>query len=368
VDLEKELRKAGYDVRTCVVGPVSSNWDRSCDFYAYLKGGTVDYGKVHSERNGHDRYGETFPGIFPEWGHVDRETGEVRKIHIVAHSMGGTTARLLAQILSEGNEEEQKATGRGTSPYFRGGRHWIKSITTISTPHDGSTLSYEITSYGQRELLTMVVVNSLLKGEKNFSLYNDLKLDYWEWTRQKKGESPQEYEERLRKIISEWNWTNKDFADFDLMPEGAWSMNGWVKAQPDIYYFSWSTRISYETEKGEIKPHPRMTLFLYPPFQILSRYNQYRSTLIGFDKKWFHNDGLANTYGMKGPQLNSEDLIQEWNGSGIPPKGIWNHCGELYPMDHEQIIGMSPLLTNPENFPGLIPWYTAWAEQLSRLP
>ena len=47
------LNDAGYNVYTPSIGPVASNWDRACELYAYLVGGTVDYGAYHSATNGH---------------------------------------------------------------------------------------------------------------------------------------------------------------------------------------------------------------------------------------------------------------------------------------------------------------------------
>ena len=49
-DFEEGLRKAGYLVFTASVGPFSSNWDRACELYAFIYGGTVDYGEFHSQK------------------------------------------------------------------------------------------------------------------------------------------------------------------------------------------------------------------------------------------------------------------------------------------------------------------------------
>merc|ERR1719453_2391818 len=65
--IAKELSAVGHDVRTAVVGPVSSNWDRAVELYAYVKGGRVDYGALHAREFDHKRCGKTFPGIYPEW-------------------------------------------------------------------------------------------------------------------------------------------------------------------------------------------------------------------------------------------------------------------------------------------------------------
>ena len=64
------------------VGPFSSMWDRACILYAMIKGGTVDFGKVHSEKMGHARYGATYPGYVPDWGELD-EAGKIKKIILV---------------------------------------------------------------------------------------------------------------------------------------------------------------------------------------------------------------------------------------------------------------------------------------------
>ena len=48
-DIQEDLKRNGYTVHTAAVGPVSSNWDRACELYAQINGGTVDYGAAHAE-------------------------------------------------------------------------------------------------------------------------------------------------------------------------------------------------------------------------------------------------------------------------------------------------------------------------------
>ena len=129
------------------------------------------------------------------------------------------------------------------------------------------------------------------------------------------------------------------------------------KARPDIYYFSWSTRITYINGRGEVKKHPLISLPLIPLSDVLSRFTGYRSSLIQIGKSWLPNDGVVNTVSMKGPTLNSTDKIVNGNRPGVPEKGVWNYRGEMYPLDHMQIIGMSPLINPPKVFPDLIKWY-----------
>ncbi|EXI91400.1 MAG: Lipase precursor [Candidatus Accumulibacter sp. BA-94] len=114
-DLQEALNQAGYPAHTGVVGPFASNWDRACELYAYIKGGAVDYGQAHAAMYGHKRYGRTFTGLYPDWGAADGG-GPMRKIHLIGHSQGGQTVRVLTALLEQGAAAEQ-ARGGGTSRY-----------------------------------------------------------------------------------------------------------------------------------------------------------------------------------------------------------------------------------------------------------
>jgi hypothetical protein len=55
-DIQEELKNRGYKVYSAAIGPFSSNWDRACELYAFIKGGYVDYGLAHSEKYSHRRF------------------------------------------------------------------------------------------------------------------------------------------------------------------------------------------------------------------------------------------------------------------------------------------------------------------------
>src|SRR4030042_3535762 len=144
-DLQEILKNACHDTYTAVVGPVSSNWDRSCELYAQLKGVRVDYGLAHSIKHQHSRFGRDFTGkaLLTDWG----KPGKNRKIHIIAHSQGGMNARMFAQLLEQGYSDEKQADYSGQepiSPLFTGSaetKNLISSIYTLGAVHNGTTLS-----------------------------------------------------------------------------------------------------------------------------------------------------------------------------------------------------------------------------------
>ena len=90
------------------------------------------------------------------------KNGEIHKVHLIGHSMGGETIRLLAQLLEEGSKDEIQATGINTNSLFKGGQHWIESITTISTPHDGSQEDERIQKYLQDKFKSWALMLSQL--------------------------------------------------------------------------------------------------------------------------------------------------------------------------------------------------------------
>ncbi|MFZ5595672.1 MAG: esterase/lipase family protein [Bacillota bacterium] len=352
-DIEEALNDSGYTTYTAVVGPISSNWDRACELYAYIKGGTVDYGKVHSEKYGHARYGRTFPGLYREWGTLD-ENDQIRKIHIIGHSMGGQTARVLVQLLTQGSDEEKNGTPAGDlSPLFSGGKNWVCSVTSISTPHDGTTLADMadfIPNTGQ-----LLGALAALVGTSSDNTFYDLKMDQWGLKR-KSGESMNDY---LNRVFESSIWKdNNDVSNWDLSTDGARELNSWVKAQPDVYYFSWSTEATF---KDPLTGHQVPELNMNPLFSIFSiamgSYTSNKPGHVVVDKSWWQNDGVVNTRSMAGP---STDDIVKFNGT--PVKGKWNNMGVVNSFDHMDIVGLTKSKTETYN------WYRARAALLASLP
>ena len=138
--LMEELRKRGYEVYQPSTSGWQSAWDRCCELWAIIMGGTVDYGKVHSEKYGHARYGRTYEkGLIEDWG----QPGDHEKINFVGHSFGGSTALCFESLLAYGCQEEIDGTPADElSDLFKGGKgDWLHTVTTLSGTNNGSNFA-----------------------------------------------------------------------------------------------------------------------------------------------------------------------------------------------------------------------------------
>lgn len=355
-DIEADLNRHGYKTFTAAVGPFSSNWDRACELYAFIKGGTVDYGAAHAAKYGHARFGRTYPGIYPQWGEADPVTGKVNKIHLVGHSMGGQTIRMLIQLLENGSPEEMAATSPDQiSPLFTRGKRWVLSATSVSTPHDGTTLADIVTGLipCAQQIISMAAAAAGLGSEPIY----DFKMDQWGLKRLP-GESFASYANR---VLSSPVWEDtKDISVWDLCPDGAKELNSWVKAAPDVYYFSIGTEC---THKGLLTGHQEPNITMNPLFHLFAHqmgsYTRNDPYKVPIDRSWWKNDGVVNTVSMDGPKLGSSDTVKSYDGTPTP--GVWQHLGTASNLDHMQIIGHYNVLPVYDRFRSL-------AALLSSLP
>ena len=129
--------------------PVGSLHDRACDIFYELKGGITDYGEEHSKKHGHSVDSDTCTR-----NRCSKSGVRERPIHIVGHSFGGQTARMLLHLLSSGFFLESHGADAS----------WIKSVTTISSPLNGSMAVYALGAKRRQGKRRTFVCRSLLTG------------------------------------------------------------------------------------------------------------------------------------------------------------------------------------------------------------
>ena len=286
---------------------------------------------------------------------MDPQSGEIRKIHIIGHSLGGLAGRTLIQLLEQGAPEQDTAA-HGIDSLFEGGKPWVCSLTTISSPHDGTTLAYRYDL--DHSMIKPLFAFMISLSASSPDLYYDFKLDQWGLTR-----NPDEhFFAYLDRVLDSDLWIRTaDTAYGDGSPEGAMELNRWVHAQPAVYYFSWATEATYRDPlSGTQVPEIGVPGHMVPIAQFLGSFSRDDSGGLRIDSSWWRNDGIVNTNSMDGPTLGSSDRIQPYTGTPVP--GVWNYMGLLESVDHLDIVGI-PIAWN-----GLREWYLSLAALLSSLP
>lgn len=225
------LNACGYDCRAASVGIISSAWDRACELYAELTGGTADYGIAHAQCFGHARFGTAYPNpLVPDWG-ADRP------VDLVGHSFGGATARLLAQLLAHGCPEEvqaAEAAGEAPSPLFTGGKAgWVHALVAIAAPHDGSTF-LNVQPDAANALSTLFLGAARALGISAFKGVYDFRLDQFGIRR----DPDEPLTTAALRMLAQNPLPAGDNAFDDLRPAGARALNARIETLPDTWYFS----------------------------------------------------------------------------------------------------------------------------------
>ncbi len=326
-DFISSLKDQGHTVFEVSVGPVSSNWERAIECYYQLKGGQVDYGKKHSDkfnvirkpRNKH------YTGLYPIWDSNN-------PIHIIGHSMGGQTARMLQYILStEFFIDEEGVVGEDSQLLSSTRSGMLKSITTISTPHDGTTLT-EIVTKSLPFLQYFVGVAGIIGN----SFYN-FDLEHLRFTKEQ-DESWLSYIDRMRNHTA---WSTKNISGWDLSLDGARELNSMLDVSPEVFYFSFVTSTTKKNiENAYHNPVSGTPIMIKTRSKLIGFRSGYWADGSKTDSIWFENDGVVNTISMYGPTsgVYGSDPIVKYESNDLLMPGQWNWI-KVPEMDHWSIIG-----------------------------
>jgi len=321
-DLEAVMKSRGFDVYTASVSPLGSAWDRACELYAQIKGGTyvagqgtkddvnyvptsgfyVDYGARHAlgvtnraasslteyvssegrvvNRGTHSRFGNSH--LAPQYG-MKNSNGEyfvvkhpnfpIEPIHLVVHSYGGQTARVFMEIMKNGSPNGNEGNTIAQSPYFAGGKtKFVRSLTTIATPHNGTDLTFvaddlfptmgDLLGYfiGDKELdLVETISNQTITDQ--IAWFYDVDLKQWPYTLPFESIDIQPvggqmlYLDADGNLIPELQPTIKDISLWDLSPAGSKEINKWCPSShfaSETYYFTYNCEQTFISNGGTV--------------------------------------------------------------------------------------------------------------------
>lgn len=318
----KHLESRGVEVHAPSLGPYTSAWDRSCELWAYLFGGRVDYGKVHSAKHGHARYGRVYEhGAIEDLGKIEAH----KKINIIGHSFGGPTVKVFVELMCRGFQEEIDGTDPDDlSPLFAGGHgNLIHTCTTLSGVNNGTT--FDMLSRPSIWLATVFVLSMAATWGNVFSRFRDVGLEHYgigqypgkhlhgfAWFRSLRG--------ILKYAANRW-----DTATYEMAIPFAHDLNEGQATNPHIYYFAHSADCSKKFAGNLRVPDRHLTSRACRPSSLLMGLflpPKFRGDRTGYhvDAKWYPNDGFVNTIAQRAP-FNAPQTEGEFGMSFKP--GVW---------------------------------------------
>ena len=315
LSISQDLRDNGYETYEASVGALSSNYDRAVELYYYIKGGTVDYGAAHANKYGHERYGRTYEGVYKDW-----QPGQ--QVHLVGHSMGGQTIRLLDTMLREGNQEEiayHQQHGGEISPLYQGGNDdMITSVTTIVTPHNGTHAADQL---GNEQLIRQVAYD-YSKFQNNKLTQVDYGFSQW-GLKQRPNETYIDYVKRVKDQSNIWLTDDNGF--YDLTRKGAAELNEQTSLDPNVVYKTYTGESTRASITGRQVSDINMKLSFRLTGNVIGK---------AAETEWRENDGLVSVVSAQHPF--NQDFV---TATDDVQKGVWQVTPVKHDWDHEDFIG-----------------------------
>lgn len=329
------LNYLGFETHNPSSGGYSSAWDRACETYAQLTGTRVDYGKAHSEKYGHKRFGRKYDKpLIEKWD-------EKNKINIIGHSYGVNVGRLFISLLDKGSEEERKATDeKDLSPLFKGGKgKYVYSFTSLAGANRGTSL-LRVFKEVPGIFATAMITSAHLGAGTFMQKVQDLHMDQFGLTKQDDNKQFKKIKPNLKKCVEVG--FGKDNSIYGCTIEAAKELNDFCSCCKDVYYFAFpcsTTKQSMITNKKREVPL-KSTLIPFRPFaRIMGMLQVNRPGEVKIDESWLMNDGMINTVAqLNPPNEPAVDYHDVVNFNEKVKPGIW-HIMDVLTFDHLQMVG-----------------------------
>lgn len=359
----KHLREEGYEVYAPSLGPFNSAWDRACELWAIIMGGTVDYGKVHAEKYGHERFGRTYPGLIKDWG----TPGDHAKINIVGHSFGGPTVIVFEDLLTNGSEEERNGTPAGElSPFFLSGKaQKLHTVTTLNGVNNGTTFASFLRTKGVRAVSQAILTLVSVTGNSVVTRYYDFYMDHWNMMENPHTRTENKFRGpfAIQPQINRFKLNFFDSIGHEMQLECRQELNKFLKPAPDTYFFAHIyDRTHWNEKRGYRVINNDASVIAKIPAPLCSHWgSEYLKNNYGWNlDEWTWNDGLVNVPGQKAPSiLPSRDAETLFDDDFEP--GIWYNSPLQYG-DHLTPVGMG------ETKKAIFRLYDGIVERAARLP
>ena len=339
------LNLAGIKAYAANPGPFNSAWDRACEVYAALTGTVVDYGKAHSEKYNHDRFGFSYEGkalMGTEWNLQD-------KINLLGYSFGTEVARLLTSLLAFGNDDEVAATGKETSELFKGGHNSVNACITLSAPHNGTPLANVLVDTKVPMMLLASVFHFIGCTFGNYLGPVSLQLGHF-------GVSPKQGVNRvnfnLPRLINYYK--SNDNCGYDMTLRGARELNNMIKMSPDTYYYSFGTYSTVTNEETGRQNIVGNTNWMFKPTSlVLQGMEGLEVDGVKITGDWAIHDGVIPLASSKFPDTDesfAESIEKALAQGGKLKKGTWYYAEPIFKMDHFDFCGIHDFPTSMEDF------------------